>query len=543
MHLETLPTTLKEKLDSLKDELAIIDVREQGVFAQGHLLFASNVPLSRFELEFPRLVPCQTTPIVLCDDGNRQSDLALQAKELLCSFGYEFVSILKGGVQGWQNSGYELFSGVNVLSKSFGEYVEEACHTPCIDPAELLDLRTKGTQLIVLDSRPSSEYHRMSIPGAINIPGAELVYRFQEVTPDPDTLIVVNCAGRTRSIIGAQSLINAGAPNRVVALKNGTMGWKLAGLELENRKNRTAPKPDTQNLKWAQNAAQKVATNANVNYIDWDTLDLWQEQSDKQTLYLLDVRTPEEYESGHLPKSRSAPGGQLVQATDTFIGTHGARVVLLDNDGVRARMTASWLNQMGRKNVHVLQHSVLPRSSEKGPETPEYLGFLHSDSDTITPAELFVQSKNHKITWLDLADSRTYRNGHIQGAWFTVRSRISECLEQIPSSNEYVLTSPCGTMAELTRPDVVNHVQASVKTLEGGTNAWVTAGFPLTTGFECMAAQPNDVYWLPYDYDPEEAELRMREYLSWETNLIPQIEKEANAGFSVASPPVAKERL
>ena len=146
MHLETLPTTLKEKLDSLKDELAIIDVREQGVFAQGHLLFASNVPLSRFELEFPRLVPCQTTPIVLCDDGNRQSDLALQAKELLCSFGYEFVSILKGGVQGWQNSGYELFSGVNVLSKSFGEYVEEACHTPCIDPAELLDLRPKGSQ-------------------------------------------------------------------------------------------------------------------------------------------------------------------------------------------------------------------------------------------------------------------------------------------------------------------------------------------------------------------------------------------------------------
>ena len=62
------------------------------------------------------------------------------------------------------------------------------------------------------------------------MPGAELVLRVRDIAPSPDTTIVVNCAGRTRSIIGAQSLINAGIPNKVVALRNGTMGWHLAGF-------------------------------------------------------------------------------------------------------------------------------------------------------------------------------------------------------------------------------------------------------------------------------------------------------------------------
>src|SRR3546814_14009942 len=77
------------------------------------------------------------------------------------------------------------------------------------------------------------EYHKMNIPGGIDVPGAELVYRVRDLAPDPDTLVVVNCAGRTRSIIGCQSLINADLPNKVMALRNGTMGWHLAGLDVE----------------------------------------------------------------------------------------------------------------------------------------------------------------------------------------------------------------------------------------------------------------------------------------------------------------------
>jgi len=526
------PKVLKGQLDNLLHELAILDVREQGVFAQGHLLFASNTPLSRLEIEVPRLVPRRSSPIVLYGDGNEREDLALRANELLNHFGYSNVSTLEGGVRGWRKAGYELFSGINVPSKAFGEFIEETCHTPNITSADLVNLRKTGTDMVILDSRPASEFQRMSLPDAINVPGAELIYRIREVAPNPDTLVVVNCAGRTRSIIGAQSLINIGLENKVLALKNGTMGWHLAGFELENGKDRRAPKPTQKNLAWAQNVTQQLAERAGVQYIDWETLSLWRNESEAHTLYLLDVRSPEEYECGHLPNSQNAPGGQLVQATDTYIGTLGARIVLIDDDGVRAKTTASWLSQMGRPNVYVLTDSIGSHTLETGPERFKTLRkALLSSALEVDPISLAAQTRDREIALLDVADSRTYKHGHIAGAWFTVRSQIRSCLDRIPAAPEYVLTSPCGLLAQLTAPDISSYVHAPVKVLSGGTDGWVTAGLTLVSGFERMAAEPNDVYWLPYDHEAEKAKHQMREYLSWETGLLPQIARDASARF------------
>ena len=139
---------------------------------------------------------------------------------------------MKGGLKAWRDAGYEVFTGVNVPSKAFGEVVEHENDTPRIDAADLQKLVDAKTDLVILDSRPMPEFNNMSIPGGIDCPGAELVYRVKDFAPSPKTLVVVNCAGRTRSIIGAQSLINAGLPNKVIALKNGTMGWHLAGLKV-----------------------------------------------------------------------------------------------------------------------------------------------------------------------------------------------------------------------------------------------------------------------------------------------------------------------
>jgi rhodanese-related sulfurtransferase len=219
-------------------ELALIDVREELIFSQRHLLFARSVPLSRLELKFAALVPRRTTRIVLCDDAD---GLAERAADVLRRAGYTDVSALDGGVAAWAAAGFELFSGVNVPSKAFGEFVEHASTTPSIAADELDALIRGGTDMVVLDSRPFDEYHRVSIPTAVNVPGAELVLRIHDIAPSPETMVVVNCAGRTRSIIGAQSLINAGVPNKVVALRNGTMGWNLAGLTCESGKAWRAP--------------------------------------------------------------------------------------------------------------------------------------------------------------------------------------------------------------------------------------------------------------------------------------------------------------
>src|SRR6266581_9052274 len=227
MHLIDSPT-LKAVLGD-GAELALVDAREELIFSQRHLLWARSIPLSRLELSFTRLVPRRSTRIVLCDDDD---GLAERAAKLLSAAGYTDIACLAGGVQAWADAG--LFSGVNVPSKAFGEYIEHQCGKPSIGADELHAMMRGGADMVVLDSRPLDEFRRVSIPTATNVPGAELVLRVHDLAPSAATTVVVNCAGRTRSIIGAQSLINAGVPNKVMALRNGTMGWHLAGLELEH---------------------------------------------------------------------------------------------------------------------------------------------------------------------------------------------------------------------------------------------------------------------------------------------------------------------
>ena len=198
-------------------ELALLDVREQGVHYRGHPFFACSAPLSRLELVIGDLVPRKTVRVVVLDGGGE--GLAEKAERKLGELGYTDVAVLEGGCQGWKADGLELFSGVNVPSKAFGEFVEHHYATPRIAPGELKRLQ-QLKKVVVVDSRPFEEYHRMNIPGGIDMPGAELVWRIHDLAPSPDTLVVVNCAGRTRSIIGCQSLRNDGIPNTEVALKD-----------------------------------------------------------------------------------------------------------------------------------------------------------------------------------------------------------------------------------------------------------------------------------------------------------------------------------
>src|SRR4051812_14545169 len=335
------------------DEIALLDVREEGVFSEeGHPFFANSVPLSRLELMIRDQVPRQGTRIVVLDGGGE--GLAERAAAKLERMGYDNVAVMAGGSAAWAAAGFELFTGVNVPSKAFGELVEHRCETPHIAAAELKRRLDAGEKVLIVDSRPIGEFRNMSIPGAFDCPGAELVYRVPDRVPSPDTLVVVNCAGRTRSIIGAQSLRNAGLPNPVLALENGTMGWELAGLELARGREEALPAPSPEGLKRAQALADKVADRFAIRRIEDAALLRFQAEAEERTLYLFDVRSPEEYIAGHFAGSRSAPGGQLVQATDAYMATRNARIVLTDDDGVRAVMTGSWLVQMGWPGGYVL---------------------------------------------------------------------------------------------------------------------------------------------------------------------------------------------
>jgi len=329
----------------LRHEIALLDLRHEAQFATGHPLFAANLAYDRIELEAPSRLPRRDVPIILYDDGE---GLVADAAARLAALGYTDVRALDGGLAGWRAAGYELFQDVNSYSKAFGELVEARRHTPSLAAEDVAALIEEKADIAILDARRFEEYATMNIPGSTSVPGAELVLRAQQVAPDPDTTIIVNCAGRTRSIIGTQSLINAGLPNRVVALRNGTIGWTLAGQSLQHGADRRADtgSPD------ARAKARAVAYKAGVRHIaPGDAVVLASDTA--RTLYRFDVRSAEEYAAGHIAGFRHYPGGQLVQETDMAAPIRGARILLADDIGPRADMSASWLSQMGWE-VYVL---------------------------------------------------------------------------------------------------------------------------------------------------------------------------------------------
>ena len=483
-------------------ELAILDAREEGEFGASHLFWAVPCPLSRAELRAPALLPHRATRVVCIDDGR---GVAERLAAYLAGIGCTDIAVLDGGTPAWDAAGFVLFSGVNVPSKAFGEWVEHHYGTESVDPLDLQSWRDAGRDMVVLDSRTFEEFERMSIPGGVSVPGGELVYRVGDLAPDPATLVVVNCAGRTRSILGAESLRQAGIPNQVVALRNGTMGWELAGLTCARGRAERAPLGVPASVALAAARASAFAASCGVRVIDAPALAAMQADPSR-TLYVLDVRDPAEFSALHRPDSVNAPGGQLVQATDQWIAVRNARIAVIDDDGVRAGMTAGWLRQMGHTDVYVVEHA-LP--------------------DRITAAELATTA----ALVIDLARSLTFREGHIPGAVWGIRTRLHQLRDRIAAAPLVVLTSPDGVLADLAVAEARAITPARVATLAGGTAAWRAAGLGLA---QDRHVPPDDAcadaYLRPYDRNTG-IEAAMQAYLAWEIDLVREIERDGTVRF------------
>ncbi|ARU05983.1 sulfurtransferase [Comamonas serinivorans] len=523
-------------------EIALLDVREEDPFAQSHPLFAANLPLGRIELDAWRRIPRRDTAIVVYDNGE---GLAPRALNKLRELGYTQLALLQGGLQGWREAGGELFIDVNVPSKSFGELVEAKRHTPSLSAQEVKALLDAQADVVVLDMRRFDEYQTMSIHTGISVPGAEVVLRAANLAPNPATQIIVNCAGRTRSIIGTQSLVNAGLPNPIAALRNGTIGWTLAGQTLDHGASRRfGPVSEAERLQAAERA-RRVADGAGVKRATLADVDRFVAEA-ARTTYLLDVRTPEEYAHAHLPGFANAPGGQLVQETDHTVPVRGARIVLVDDDGARANMSASWLAQMNW-DVWVLDLAAdaqqLPAAAanafrETGvpaatlPPVPagvrrvspqalaQWLGIEGAD----------VQANDTVV--LNLTTSANHVKAHIPGAWFVLRPQLAEALPRLPVAKRYVLTCGNSSLAAYAVAELQQLTSAEVLLLDGGNAAWQAAGLPTESGEHNLASPRIDRYRRPYEGTdaPREA---MQAYLDWEYGLVEQLGRDGTHGFRV----------
>ena len=521
-------TLLKEKLDAAlanTAELAVLDVREGGQYAAGHLFFATHVPFSRLELDIRDFVPCLDTPIVVYDAGDGVAERAAVA---LFGEGYSDVAVMDGGAPAWAAAGHTLFEGVNLPSKTFGELVEHELDTPRLSADDLAAMQEKGGNFIVLDGRTPEEYHRFNIPGGISCPNSELPLRIDDLVANSETTVVINCAGRTRSIIGAQTLINFGIANKVIALENGTQGWALADRELEYGAKRFPPSTVmAPALEKASVRAKSVADRYDLSCVDHDAVADWQRDKTR-TLYLLDVRSRDEYLDGHLPGSRHAPGGQLVQATDRWIGVRGARIVVCDDTEVRAVCTAHWLKQMGW-DVHVLAGGIgsdgLVRDGVPAP-APEL--------PVIEAGELMSMTGEGKVCILDLRSSTDFEAKHIPGATWIVRPNLQQAV--IADGVPIAMVADDQDVAGLVARDLFTMGYDVVWLLEGGMSAWESAGG------EVVIAASNSAPSARIDFVAFTAERHggnkdhMRQYLEWEINLVNQLDEQERGVFTVLAP-------
>ena len=517
------PQKLRNMLGD-RSELAFLDVREDGQFGEAHPLFATPLPYSRLEPGIVNLVPRRATPVILCDQSG--DDVAPLAAQRLYRIGYTDVSVLEGGAAGWANAGYVLFRGVNVPSKLFGELIEHVYHTPRVTAQDVVRMRDAGENFVIVDGRPFGEYQKMTIPGSTCCPNAELPYRIPTMVKDPRTKIVVNCAGRTRSIVGAQTLINFGIPNPVYALENGTQGWYLADLKLERGSSRKYPdQVDTGALPSQQAAAKQLMERFSVRSVNRREVETWFKDPSRTT-YLCDVRTPEEFAQGSLPGAVHAPGGQLVQATDQWIGVRNARVVLIDSDGVRGPVVASWLKQLGC-DVSVLEDGIRSGLSAPFPVQPTL-----PEVAMLSASQLKSALQNGQCAVIDLRPSAIFRKNHIPGSCWSIRPRLAATARDMKASM-VVLVADDVQLARVGAIDLQEAGFSDVKMLEGGIEAWIQAGYETDASPDAPPdSERIDHLFFVHDRHAGNREA-MKQYLAWETGLIAQLDEKDRAAFKI----------
>jgi rhodanese-related sulfurtransferase len=508
-----------------RSEIALLDLRPEAPFAAGHPLFAASLPIDRLELEAFTRIPRKRTPIVVYGSDSEASEFGAARLRRL---GYSDVRTLRGGLAGWQDAGYEVFSDVNAPSKAFGELVAHELDTPFIEPQELLRQINQAAAVTVLDGRRFDEYQTMSVPTAVSAPNATLVRHVASLA-EGDDLVVVNCAGRTRSIIGAQTLVHTALRPRVAALRNGTIGWTLAGQALEHGRDRRAQGVVTER---AIAAAQGFADRAGVTRSSSDEIAAL--DPDARTIYRFDVRSPEAFVQAHLPGFLSAPGGQLIQETDYYAPVRGAKIVLADDDSTEANVTAAWLAQMGW-DVAVLDGVRAADGSEHGPRPP--LVPPLPEISWLSVAELARERQQDRpVTIIDLDTHRAYTSGHIPGAlWGSRSDLLADVPSGLPRAETYVLTAEAEVLIAFSVADLEGRLPGRVVGLSGGTRGWADAGLPLSADAGMTLSAPRDRYRRPYE-GTDVSERAMRAYLEWEYGLVDQLSRDGTHHFRPLHP-------
>ena len=507
---------------------ALIDVREAGEYNSSHIPASSLITRRHLEAQMWSAVPHFNTHVVVCDDDQRRADLSAATLEAL---GYTEVSVLAGGMNRWVSRDFPTEWGTNVPSKDFGEKMEVVHHVPEIDAEELHARIERGDKMVILDTRTPEEFRRFCIPGGRSMPNGELALRITDITKDldEDTTVLVNCAGRTRSIIGTRMLQRMGITN-AIGLKNGTSGWVLAGYDLETGADRVdLPEPSSEGTAAAESYASRLASEDGVGYLTVSELQNIQTRVASESVYFIDVRTEEEYKSGHIPGFHWFPGGQAVQRSDDVAVVHNCPVVFCCDGKARATFAASWYRQMGFREVYAVDGGIgawtaAGQSLEQGIPEPVVLGRDEASSKVklATPLEFINRRLNHIV---HVSTSQDFARGHVPGSHWIARGWLELQIDQLVPSRNTPIGVVCtdGRNSLFAGAALADMGYNEVWVLEEGMAGWRQDALDVEQGLTGVMSPPNDM--VPAGPDRNYADAI--HYLRWETQLG---EKYANTG-------------
>jgi rhodanese-related sulfurtransferase len=522
--MRNIDAAAAKKLVHSRAEMAFLDVREHGPYGEGHPLLAVWCPYSRLELMAPSLVPNPKVPLVLIDGGD---GIAEKAALRLEQMGYQDLRVVAGGTPGWSETGYTLFEGEHVPSKTLGELAERTFHPNTIDPETLAEWQRDAHRHLLFDVRPPAEHRKMTIPGARCLPNGELPHRLPAAIPDTEVPIVLTCAGRTRSLIGAISLKLLGIENPIYGLRNGTQGWAIAGFDLERgREPGALPFLSRMDLQAGRRRARDFAQAGGITVIGMN--DLRALAADlSRTLYLLDVRSAEEFAAGHLAGATLAPCVQIVQATDRWVGVQRARLVLADDTGLRASLVAYWLQHLGYE-TYVLPDAdaslapegrQVPKLMRPAPLPPLQRMSAQETAEAVGRGDALL---------LDLRSSSEHRRQHPAGSRWAIRPELKMALDSWQGC--VCLIADDERIASLAAIDLREMGYEDVCFVSGGVSDWNASGLATDTGWPNSTLQAID--FLAFVHDRHDGNLdAARRYLAWETGLVDRLDFQERARF------------
>jgi rhodanese-related sulfurtransferase len=191
----------------------------------------------------------------------------------------------------------------------------------------------------------------------------------------------------------------------------------------------------------------------------------------------------------------------------------------------RSVITAYWYAQMGFKHVQVLEGGINAwlengRNLETKAPDNEPMNFRKALSrvDKIDAAGLNRRLRERaEINLLYVGDSRRFKNGHIPGSIWLLRSFLDQKIESTVSDRNLPIVVTCddGRDSILGASTLLDLGYENIQVLDGGTEAWQSAGLSLVSGATGIIGQPDDI--MPKSHERTRAQ--MLRYLDWEEKL------------------------